>query len=175
MDWLADIFKQVTLSRSFTVAALITSAVLLFGPKAYPNAIDAVPPGWNWAVIAVFVFTASLSSFWFLKALGSLLLGGVRSLKGSLPLPTPSGHEDAFLYALAQHADRSMDLDELHHRADGKVSKLELLDISKSLRNKGYVNENTYNENLVSLTDKGRQYALRLETRVRAHKSPNEA
>jgi DNA-binding MarR family transcriptional regulator len=175
MDWISDIVKHITLSRPLTIALLITSTVLLIGPKSkyFPSNIEAVPAGWNWAVLAVFVFTASLTIFWLLEAIGKLLYSGLHSIKNALLIPTSK--ENAILYALAQHPSQTSNLEELHHMNQGKISKLQLLDLSKSLCKKGYIAENFMDKNLVYLTEKGERYALKLETIVHAQQSKSEA
>jgi len=175
MGWLLDIIKHLTISRSVTAAAFITSATLLFGHRQYPTEIETVPAGWAWAVIAIFVFTACLLTFWSLRAIGRGILASVRSVKGALPLPPPEGYEIDILYVLAKQADQPLNLDVLYRRPQVELSKLALLETTRRLCEKGYAFQNPYEENLVFLTMKGRKCALDLEARMDARQGAGEA
>jgi hypothetical protein len=167
MDWISDIVKHITLSRTLTIAALITSTVLLFVPKYFPN--SAVPAGWNWAVLAIFTFTISLTIFWILDTIRKLIHLGLRFIKNILPPPIPTPEEDQLLNILAQYADQTLNLETLYHGNQGKISKLKLLDLSKGLCKKGYVAEIFFDENKIYLTERGRRYALKLEKQQSKH------
>lgn len=167
MESIAEIVKHITLSKSLTIASLFTSAVLLFGSKYFPGDIESVPIGWNWAVIAVFVFTASLTIFWLLNAVLKLFLSGLYKIKNILPTHI-SENEEELLRILAQCADQTLNLKELFDSNQERITKLQLLDLSKRLCKKGCIVESYLDENIVYLTEKGRHYALKLETKIHA-------
>lgn len=162
MDGLSEFLKQITVSRSFTGAALVTSAVLLFGPSYFPGSIPGVPPGWGWAVITVFTFSATLTAFWAISGCWGLLPKAYDNARGLLPLPRPTPEEEMFLFIFADRADDVVNLDDLFHQFKGEMPKLVLLDFSKQLCKKGYIREVGYNENLLTLTDAGRKHCLQL-------------
>lgn len=166
MDWITDIIKHMTVSRSVTGAAFITSAVLLIGHQFYPTYIESVPEGWSWAVLTVFVFTSCLIGTWAVQGCYKFVSSVITKMKNSRPLPAIDENERNLLYLLAKSADRPLNLEELFHRAQGQVSKLTLLHVTDELAQKGYVTKNPFEENLVSLTKRGRANALEVEIEI---------
>jgi hypothetical protein len=166
MNWLTDIIKHLTGSRSFTGAGALffASLVLLFGPKIYPNYIETVPVGWSWAVLAVFLFTGFLIVAWTAQWGYKIIISFAAWVKHLMPLQQFNEEERALLYLLAKRADQPLNLEYLFHNADGQVSKLELLRIAGQLEQKGYVKKNIFEEKLISLTERGRAYALEVES-----------
>ncbi len=70
--------------------------------------------------------------------------------------------EIGFIYELGKLADESADLRNIDYNK-APFTKLEMLDVCKSLKEKGLLNINRYEENLVYLSESGRQKALQLQ------------
>ena len=174
MDWITDIIKHMTVSRTVTGAAFITSAVLLFGHQLYPTYIESVPEGWSWAVLTMFVFTSCLIGTWAGQGCYKFVFSIISKVKNSRPLAAIDENEKNLLYLLAKSANRPLNLEELFHSSRGQVSKLNLLHVADQLAQKGYVTKNPFEENLVSLTKRGRVNALEVEIEIDREKEGRE-
>ena len=160
MSWLTDLLKHLSLSKSFTGALFVTSLALLTGPRIAPQYFDAVPAQWRWLVIAACIFSFVLLATWAVPPLVKGTLKAPSRVRNSLRFNPPTEQERAFIYFLGlNHPNDSCNLDHLNH---SKISKLELIQLCGSLQRKGLVRVNEYMDDLVSLTDSGRSYALEL-------------
>ena len=160
MSWLGDLIKHLSLSRSFTGAVFVSSLVLLTGPKLVPEAFDAVPAQWRWAVVAACLFSGVLLLIWAVPPLVKATLTAPGRLWNNPRFNPPTDQENAFiLYLGKNHPNDACNIDNLNHAV---ISKLELIHISASLQRKGLVRVNEYMDDLVSLTERGRVYALQL-------------
>ncbi|SRR6266481_636966 len=160
MQWLSDLIKHFTISRSLTGALFITTAVLIFGHKFYPSVIEAIPPQGSLAVQIIFIFTLWLLVLWYIGPFCGTIVSTICHFVYDR-LNRLTEHELELLFVLRQSADEYLNLRTLPRSPN--LLKLELLDISKKLRKRGIVEKNLYNENLITLTEKGRSYALRLQ------------
>jgi len=160
VSWLSDLIKHLSLSKSFTGAVFVTSLALIVGPRFVPQAFDAVPAQWRWAVIAACVFSSVLLLIWAVPPVVKATLSAPSRVINNPRINPPNEQESAFLFFLGKnHPNDACNLDHLNHAA---VSKLELIEICASLQRKGLVKVNEYMDDLVSLTERGRAYALQL-------------
>ena len=164
MEWLSELLKHITISKSFTGAVFVTSASLLTGPKWAPSFFEPIPKEWGAPITGALIFSGALLFFWFVPSVWKL------GTKTALWLPhyfrsrTLTSNEEAMMFVLADIADESLNLGNLNYRS-GELSKLEALALSLSLSRKGLVKINPYNENLITLSAQGRQRALKLKAR----------
>ena len=160
MDWLPELLKNLTVSRSFTGALFIASISVLGLPHLAPEFAEPVPNGWRWLVIGISIFSASLLSFWLFSALWEQLAKVPKKVRGAIPVRPLTDFENSFLLFLGtDYPNDSLDIDNLNHQ---KTSKLELLQMCKDLEALELVRINPFNDNLVSLTESGRIKALLL-------------
>jgi len=74
--------------------------------------------------------------------------------------------EKAFLFLLARNPSKPIDLDDIDYsRAFG--TKLEFHQLAKGLQRKGLVRINDWDDDLISLTEKGRERALEIQRQVK--------
>ncbi len=157
MQWLSDLIKHLTISKPLAGASFITSGVLIFGRKFFPNAIDGVPSQWNWLVIVVFIFSLSLFVIWYVPSFLAQSFHWMRKLE---IFTRPTQSESRFLQFMAKQGDNTVHLSDVHRR-NPATSMLDLLDTSAKLIWKGYIEEVNYDETRVKLTLKGRKYVLK--------------
>ena len=160
MTWLTDLIKHLSLSKSFTGALFITSLAILAGPELSPELFDPVPAYWRWLVVASCIFSFTLLAFW---AAPPVFLGVVsvpNRVRNNPRVNPPTKVENAFLYYMGENYPNGIcNIDAIDH---SNISKLELLQLCKSLNRKGMISINTYDDDIVSLTERGREYALQL-------------
>lgn len=159
MEWLPDFLKQITISKSFSGAAFITSASLLFGPRFFPRLFEPLPNKWVAPATGTLVFSLALLSFWLFPEIWR----GIRWTKRYVRSRTLTKNEKFLIFLLADLANEPLDLNALSRQG---LPKLELLEWSHSLSKKGLVVINPYNENLITLSTEGRQRALMIKANL---------
>ncbi|WP_188008861.1 hypothetical protein [Grimontia hollisae] len=161
MNWISDIFKDITVSKTLTTACFITGMSLLTTPRLFPHIFEAVPKVWATGLLGVVVFSGCLLAFWGLQSVKSKIVGFIKNIAQYIRSNKLSELELEFIYLLGKLADKTVDLDNINYR-EVMVSKLELLDVCRTLKEKGLLDINMWNENLVSLSENGRKKALEL-------------
>jgi hypothetical protein len=160
VNWLTDLLKYFSLSKSFTAAVFVTSLTLLVGPKMFPQAFGTVPAEWRWVVVAACIFSFVLLAIWAVPEIVKGAFATPSRLRNNPKFNPPTEKEQAFVYFLGlNHPNDACNLDQLNHT---KISKLEFLQLCASLQQKGLVRVNEYTDDLVSLTKNGRAYAMEL-------------
>ena len=160
MQWISDIFKYITISRTLTVATFVTTATLLFGHHLYPNLIDSVPPKWNWILVAAFIFTSVLLSIWLMAFFWHVAKSMLRFVAHHPLISTPSQSEIQLLEFMGVVRNQSLNLADLSVNNE-QFSMAQLLDWSDRLQKRGLVEANPYSESLITLTPRGRKYVLK--------------
>jgi hypothetical protein len=167
MEWLSDLLKHITSSRSLTVAVFVTSASLLFGPKWLPEFLGPLPDKWITPATGALVFSGVLLFFWLIPAAWNVGVIVVRWIARCLYSKNLTDHEQVLMLMLAELADESLNLRTLDYK-NSELSKLEVLELSSCLSRKGLVNINQYDENLIALSSGGRQRVLEIKAKLRA-------
>ena len=161
MEWPVELLKHLKISRSAVGALLLTAATLYFGPRYYPDYVDPVPKEWAFVVVAALVFSASLFLFWGSALVWSTLTGTADRATTYLNSRSLSSRESEVLTAMAANPTETVNLDNIDYR-NLHVSKLEMMEVMRSLHSKGLVRVNEYDETLSSLTPAGRKRALEI-------------
>jgi hypothetical protein len=162
MQWFSDLMKHVTVSKSFAGAVFVTSAVLLFGPLLFPEALAVLPNGWRIFLVGALVFTGALLVIWSVPGLWKLVSSSVVEVIRKFRAKQLSSDEEALMHALADLADEPLDLRMLDYESLQRT-KLDVMDVVRQLSDKGLVETNRFEENLVSLTPAGRKRALEVQ------------
>ncbi|MCX9527430.1 hypothetical protein IG547_08210 [Vibrio cholerae] len=161
MNWISDIFKDIAVSKSLTGACFITGLSLFFAPTFFPNTFDALPKIWATGTLGVIVFSGSLLVFWGLRSVKESIFGFLTTKAQHRRSQRLSDFELNFIFELGKLADKTADLNNINYDL-APFSKLELLDSCRTLEEKGLLDINLFDENLVSLTENGRKKALEL-------------
>lgn len=162
MDWIPALLKHLAIARSAVVAAFVTSALLLVGHRVAPSDIPPLPATWVLALAAVLVFSACLIVMWGVEAVWSLVkrtLGAIKISRGAMV--RLDNTEESILDALGGNPAEPLNLDNIDY-AKAQLSRLELMELVRGLSEKGLVDLNPYDSDLVSLTETGRQRALKI-------------
>ncbi len=162
MDWLPALLKHLSIARSAIVALLVASAAMYFGPKVVPNYIDPLPKGWSAVIVGIFVFSACLVTLWGLAYAWAAIREASCTLSIKLSARRLTDLERSLLLGMAQQPTESFNLEGVNYRS-APYTHLELLQMAYQLERKGLVCVNSYNENLVSLSESGRKRALELQ------------
>lgn len=167
MDWLADILKNLTISKALVAAIFITSVVMYVGPNFTLIVIPQMQSELVPYLFAVMMFTGCLLLFWGLSAIWRKARKSVRSTaRFFMPNPKLSEAETVLLVAMAQDPSQPISLDNIDYsRAPG--TKLEFHHWTQQLAIKGLARVNQWDDNLVSLTILGRKRALEIQRQLK--------
>lgn len=168
MEWLFEILKHITISRSFTGAVFLTSASLLFGPNIFPDFFEPLPRDWKILSIGALIFSGVILLVWLIPALYKSIKKHISIVLKFILSRSLTDNEEALIKELANFADESLDLRQLDYTT-GSVSKLEIFAIAASLSKKGLVAINPYEENLIQLSRQGRFRAIQI---IKAKNTP---
>jgi len=162
MDWLADILKNLTVSKALVAAVFVTSAVMYFGPILSPSNVPKVQSEFMPYLFAGMVLTGCLLLFWGVSWAWLLVKTSVRSAAKIFTDSRLSEPETALLIFMAKDPTQPINLDRIDYsRALG--TKLEFHHWTKQLQAKGLVRINAWDDNLIDLTDLGRKRALEIQ------------
>ncbi len=162
MDWLPALLKHLSIARSAIVALLVASAALYFGPRVVPGYFDPLPQEWSIVVVGVFIFSACLVILWGLSYAWTVIKEVGGGLTTNLSARWLNDLERSLLIGLAERPTESFNLEGVNYR-EVNFTHLELLQVAYQLERKGLVRVNSYNENLVTLSENGRKRALKLQ------------
>ena len=166
MDWLADILKNLAISKTLVAALFVTSVVMYVGPILAPDGVPKLQNEFVPYLFAAMVLTGCLLFFWGLAALYHLTRTSMRSAARVLADSTLSEPEIALLFVMAKDPTQPINLDNIDYsRAPG--TKLEFHHWTKQLETKGLARINEWDDNLISLTNQGRECALKIQREAR--------
>lgn len=168
MDWLTALLKHLSIARSAIVALLVASAAMYFGPRIAPNYIDPLPKDWSSLVVGIFVFSACLVALWGSAHAWATTRKAGSTLSTWFAARRLTDLERDLLLGMAEQPTESFNLEGVDYR-NVPYSHLELLQVAYQLERKDLVRVNSYNENLVSFTESGRNRALELQRENRAN------
>lgn len=166
MDWLADILKNLTISKALVAAIFVTTMVMYFGPILIPNGVPKLQPELVPYLFAAMVLTACLLTFWGSVALWNLTRISMQSAARVLSDSSLSEPETALLFVMAKDPTQPINLDNIDY-SSAPGTKLEFHHWTKRLETKRLVRINEWDDNLVSLTDLGREKALEIQRQVK--------
>lgn len=166
VEWLSELIKHITISRSFTGAVFITAGSVLFSPKWLPNYVEAPPKEWIPYATGIAIFSGSLLLFWLIAALWDISATGVRVFRSQRKSPSKlSVRDHSFLQMLSECEDESVDMNSLQY-GTGANSKLEIHELVDQLAKRDLLYRNGFGVNLVGLTDEGRRAVLAVQRAV---------
>ena len=160
MGWLSDFLKYLSFSKSLTGALFVTSLLLLSGSQISPQLVGSLPPNWRWLVVAVCVFTFTLLSFWAIPHVCRTFLNIFGKIRNSPRLRPLTDIEIAVLVFLGEsQPNGTYNIDALHRP---NIPKIKIIKACKDLEKRRLLEINAYYDDIVSLTDSGRDYALHI-------------
>lgn len=166
MDWLKDIIKDLAISKALIAAIFVTAVVMYFGPIFAPAHVPALPRDFLPYLFATMVLTGCLLALWGSVGLWHASRAGIQKTAETLTNPSLVDTEKAFLFLLAMNPSKPINLDDIDYsRAFG--TKLEFHQLAKGLQRKGLVRINGWDDDLISLTEKGRERALEIQRQVK--------
>lgn len=166
MNWVADILKNLTISKALVASVFITSVIMYFGPMLAPSNVPKFQTELVPYLFAVMVLTACLLFFWGLTALWNLTKTSMRSAARALD-SSLSEAEEALLFVMAKDPTQPFNLDNIDY-SQAPGTKLEFHHWTKKLEAKGFAQINEWDDNLISLTHSGRNKALEIQRRAKS-------
>lgn len=171
MEWLLELVKHVSISRTFTGAVFVTAITTLAGSRIFPNLIEAPPKEWVPIATGVAIFSGALLFFWLVAGGWNLCLSGFRALSRRRAKNFRlSAQEYAFLEMLSECEDETLDLSRINYQR-AKLSKLELLELVDKLAKYELLYRNDFGENLIAMTAEGRRTVLSVQRRFARDKN----
>jgi hypothetical protein len=159
MNWLSDLLRQVTVSRSLTAAAFATSAALLLGPKVLPSVVEPVPKEWQFLPAAVLVFSGCFLLLW----LGTAAWRGLRhtywSVVYSIRGRKIEDNELEVLQTLAARPDTPMNVRTVNYETS-PLSELQMSLVMDALASKGLIRFGPHERVIIFLTARGKRIAV---------------
>ena len=117
------------------------------------------------------ILSGTLLSLWVVTAGWSLLRRAVRATSTSFAASVLNqGHVDV-LHAMGEHPSRPLNLENINYD-QAPFSRLEIAQLIRELEQKGFASVHSWDENLVSLTQAGRERALEIQRRAKAKSAP---
>jgi hypothetical protein len=159
VEWLSDLIKHLTISRSVTGAIFVTALVMTIGSSFFPGVVPSLPAQWSPAAFAALIFSGSLLLFWSLGGIWGITARGIGAAFRARAASNLRGDEAVLLHELGRDPNCSLNLEYVNYARIG-IPKLELLDTVHRLQNKGLVEFDGY---LVSVTLAGQKRALDLQ------------
>ena len=160
MNWVSDLLKQITLSKTLTVAVFFTSITLIFGPKLFPGFLEPAPKDWQFVPAATLVFSGCFLLVWLATATWRLLIQSYWYALHTARSRTLESQEVEFLCSLAKHPDTPINLRSINYETS-PLTRLEFTRISVSLASKGLVRFGPHDRAIVILTPMGEKIALK--------------
>jgi hypothetical protein len=160
VNWISDLLRQVTLSKTLTFAVFAASATLLFGPRLFPGTVETVPKDWQFVPVAALVLSACFLLVWFTTAVwrltSRLYWFGVHTWRSR----TVEGQELELLCSIAKHPDSPINLRAIDYD-NSPYTRFEYTHLAASLARKGLVSFGPHERAIVILTQRGERIALR--------------
>ncbi|KVM66538.1 hypothetical protein WJ60_14420 [Burkholderia ubonensis] len=165
-SWLIQLLEQVTKSKKIALVLFLASGVILFGPMIRPTlgTYFDIPIGWRW-VIPTILLVSGLT----------LIVSGVDSVRRlakathSMVILNPlfrtlAPCERYILVACTTHAEPGLHLRDLYRAGHYEMAVLELN--AEKLAARRLVQQNPYDNRILSLTSRGRKLGIRIASQL---------
>ncbi|GEK16239.1 hypothetical protein [Aliivibrio fischeri] len=162
MNWVSEIFKNVTVSKTLTGACCLTGLALLVIPAIFPDILEPLPKIWATAMLGLTVFTGCLQVFWGFSYSKNAILNFFSSKAQKARSKNLSELELCLIYQLGEVVDEWSDIRNIDFSA-APFTKLEILEVCRALEEKGLLKINSFHETMVRLSGTGRIKALELQ------------
>ena len=160
MNWISDLLRQVTVSKTLTLAVFCTSAALLFGPKLFPGFMESEPKDWQFVPAGTLVFSGCFLLVWLASGVWRLMVKSYWGILYRSRSRVLSSQETEFLCSLAKHPDTPINLRAINYDTS-PLTRLEFTQISAGLASKGLVQFGPHDRAIVILTKSGEKVALK--------------
>ncbi len=170
MPWIYDLIKHLGISKIFATAVFITSYVLLFGHSHFPSQIPAMKDEWKLFAVGAMAFSGIYLVCWIGQCIVVLSKHTVDNALFWWNSKKLDEVDNAFILAIAMRPDGILDLYNLRYDND-VLTRIEMIQKAKLLKKMGLVNVYNLNEHIVSLTERGKVLAAKLQSSIRASKN----
>ena len=166
MNWLPELLKNISVSKSVAGALFIATACMLILPGLFPTQFPAVPNEWRWLVGGLSFFSGALLALWCISGAWKIIAKTPAALRKAMPERELTNLECSLLALIGiNDPNGAVNLGNLDQ---SRILKLEMFQMCKGLESLGFVELNPWHNELVSLTDKGRARALLILRQAKA-------
>jgi hypothetical protein len=164
MDWITDFLKHLAITRSIVAAVFITTLVMVIGPHLFPAIVPSTPQPWSPVLFGVMVLSGVLLIFWAVNIIYSAIVIFLRADRTSISPPNLNNNHYELVLVLGENPSQPLCLDNINYNV-ASFTKLEIMQWVLDLKSNSLVSTNSWNENLISLTQEGRTKALEIQKR----------
>ena len=168
MQWFSDLLKYVGVSKLFAFAVFITSTAFLFGPRYLSNQIPVVSGGWRILAWLCVFFTGTYLFVWVVQWLWGWVSSLMKTISYWWYSRNLTERDIQLIVSIAGEQFQTKNLRMFHQAKDLNVSIIEIKQHAKSLVRTGLVEVGPHDDYIVSLTERGKQYAARLSANRRS-------
>lgn len=161
MEWLSQLIKHLSNSRSLAGAGFVTCLVLIFGNKLLPNLVPELSLEIRLAAVSGLIFTGAFLCFSLLPQIYRAFLTAAVRVKQFIGSRRVSDLEKVILMVLAERPDKFFDLYQLNYE-EAEFTIIMAFEASKRLESKGLVRFNKFHKNMIMLTDRGQKHAFKI-------------
>lgn len=166
MSWLADILKNLAVSRILVASVFITATVMYFGPIMVPNHVPKLQDDYIPYLFGAMCLSGTILFFWFLGALWSAVKRIAEKLVQLITDFMPLSEIDSdLIFAMSQNPTQPLNLNRIDY-SHTLGTKLEYHQLTHRLEKKGLISINQFDDNIVTLTERGRKKALLIQRRT---------
>ncbi|HDR8921250.1 hypothetical protein DIE14_23110 [Burkholderia sp. Bp9017] len=164
--WLIQLLEQVSKSMKITLVLFLASGVILFGPMVRPTLATYfdIPIGWRWVIPTILLVSG-------LTLIVSVVDSGRRFTKAAYSMVilnplfrTLAPCERYILVACTSRAEQGLHLHDLYMAGHYEMAVLELN--AEKLAARRLVQQNPYNNRILSLTSRGRKLGIKIASQL---------
>src|SRR5205085_11139309 len=111
MDWLADILKNLAVSKTLVLAIFITALVMYLGPIVAPSYVPKLQVEFIPYLFALVVLTGCLLVLWGATGMWGVFQRGIGVAARAFAGSTLSDAETALMFVLARDPTRPLNLE----------------------------------------------------------------
>lgn len=167
MQWISDLVKHLGVSKFFAFAVFTTSAALLFGPHYWPSQIPNIKDVWRVIAFATLTFSGTYLFLWLLHWLLCQLNRTKNAFWHWRHSSNITTTDERFIELIATQPSETLNLMLMNYEGQ-EFSRIELIQYAKYLSKTGLVKISLYDDAIISLTERGKQYASRIAANRRS-------
>jgi hypothetical protein len=161
LEWLKGILEHLAVSRALVAAVFLTACTMLWGPAIAPEIVPASPDAWRPLLFGAMILSGCLLFFWGATGAWHFSAELWSSARAALAARHLTQSEVDLLAAMGDNPREPLRLNAIDYERL-PLSRLEFLNVVRSLDHKGLVSMNPYASELVTLTRAGERRALEI-------------
>lgn len=162
MELLRWLGEQAQKSKSVAFAFVVAALLIIGGPRFAPDLVAGLPSEWAWAPWLVLAFCGGLLVLSLVASGWRMLRRAVQFCRRRWSARGPLDREEVrFLITLGDLSGHTMNIGNLTVAQTG-LHPLALKEVADKLTARGLIDRHSWDSDVCSLTDLGRQHTLKL-------------